>query len=98
MKFHIRSLERIGRPETSLTATGKKPWKSSGKTGDCRHILTSDLHPGFSKRIAKLGVSDRDQRIRSLLFASLGEFSSPKFRHHDIDLMPRRRKTCTGLQ
>jgi hypothetical protein len=33
-KFHIRSLERIGHPETSLTATGKKPGKSCGKTRD----------------------------------------------------------------
>ena len=43
-------------------------------------------------------MSNRDQRMRSLFFASLSELGSPKFRHHDIDLMPRRRDAGTGLQ
>ena len=61
-----------------------------------RHLLSEDLLPGFPKFIAKLGVSDRDQCIRSLFFASLGEFSSPEFRHHDIDLMPEGLATMVG--
>jgi hypothetical protein len=43
-------------------------------------------------------VSDFNQRIRSLLLASLSEFGSPELRHHDIDLVPRRRNTRTGLE
>jgi hypothetical protein len=44
-KFHIGSLQHIDRLVASLTATGKKPWKSCEKAEDRPSEMAQDWRP-----------------------------------------------------
>jgi hypothetical protein len=63
-KFHIGSLQRIDRPIASLTATGKKPWKSCEKAEDRPSEMAQDWRPQVFQQAMRNAAIDKRLSVR----------------------------------